>query len=146
MNSVERISGVLAPVVTPFDAQLRQGGARPGQVLFGIVQGGTDAGLRRRSAEALAALDLPGYAIGGLAVGEGHDLMLATLDQTIDYLGWLQRRLQRAYQAGLDITEVMELPIPRRFGEFSLARDEYRRSVHNLYPAIEASNLPRVAQ
>ena len=69
-----------------FNVQLRQGGAQPGQVLFGIVQGGTDAGLRRRSAEALAALDLSGYAIGGLAVGEGHELMLATLDQTIGHL------------------------------------------------------------
>ena len=69
-----------------FDMQLRQGGAQPAQALFGIVQGGTDAGLRRRSAEALAALDLPGYAIGGLAVGEGHELMLTTLDQTVGFL------------------------------------------------------------
>ncbi len=62
-----------------FEAQLASGGAKPGQALFGIVQGGTDAGLRRKSAEALSGLDLPGYAVGGLAVGEGHDLMIATL-------------------------------------------------------------------
>ena len=68
------------------------------------------------------------------------------ITQTIDYLEWLEQRLQRAFEAGLDITEVMELPIPQRFAGFALARDEYRRSVHNLYPAIEASNLPRVAQ
>ena len=36
-----------------------------------IVQGGTDAELRRRSAEALVGMDFPGYAVGGLAVGEG---------------------------------------------------------------------------
>jgi queuine tRNA-ribosyltransferase len=42
------------------------------QMLFGIVQGGTHAPLRRESAEALVALDFPGYAIGGLAVGEPH--------------------------------------------------------------------------
>jgi queuine tRNA-ribosyltransferase len=42
------------------------------QMLFGIVQGGTHAPLRRESADALTALDFPGYAIGGLAVGESH--------------------------------------------------------------------------
>ena len=42
------------------------------QMLFGIVQGGTHAELRRENADALVDLDLPGYAIGGLAVGESH--------------------------------------------------------------------------
>jgi queuine tRNA-ribosyltransferase len=56
---------------------------KPGQALFGIVQGGTDAALRRRSAQALAGMDLPGYAIGGLAVGEGQEAMLATLEATL---------------------------------------------------------------
>jgi uncharacterized sulfatase len=70
----------------------------------------------------------------------------AAIAQTIDYLQWLKRRLHRAFHAGLDITEVMELPLPERFAGFSLARDEYRRSVHNLYPAIEASGLPPVEQ
>jgi queuine tRNA-ribosyltransferase len=44
----------------------------PGQALFGIVQGGTHADLRRESARRLADLDFPGYAVGGLAVGEPH--------------------------------------------------------------------------
>jgi queuine tRNA-ribosyltransferase len=57
-----------------------------GQALFGIVQGGTDIELRRRSADGLVALDLPGYAVGGLAVGEGQELMLATLDVTLPCL------------------------------------------------------------
>jgi queuine tRNA-ribosyltransferase len=61
---------------------LEAGLAKPGQALFGIVQGGTDAGLRRRSAEALVAMDLPGYAIGGLAVGETHAAMIETLALT----------------------------------------------------------------
>ncbi len=43
-----------------------------GQVLFGIVQGGAYADLRRQSAHELLELDLPGYAVGGLAVGEPH--------------------------------------------------------------------------
>jgi queuine tRNA-ribosyltransferase len=44
------------------------------QMLFGIVQGGTHAELRRENAEQLAELDFPGYAVGGLAVGEPHAL------------------------------------------------------------------------
>lgn len=46
----------------------------PDQVLFGIVQGGTHADLRRESARQLADMDFPGYAVGGLAVGEPHAL------------------------------------------------------------------------
>jgi queuine tRNA-ribosyltransferase len=60
--------------------------AAPGQALFGIVQGGIDAGLRRRSAEALVAMDFPGYAVGGLAVGEGQELMLTTLEGVLPFL------------------------------------------------------------
>ena len=48
--------------------------------LFGIQQGVLDEGLRRRSAEALIEIGFDGYAVGGLAVGEGHDAMLACLD------------------------------------------------------------------
>jgi queuine tRNA-ribosyltransferase len=46
----------------------------PGQVLFAIVQGGTHADLRRDSARQLVDMDFPGYAVGGLAVGEPHEL------------------------------------------------------------------------
>jgi queuine tRNA-ribosyltransferase len=44
------------------------------QMLFGIVQGGTHPQLRRENADALVALDFPGHAIGGLAVGESHEV------------------------------------------------------------------------
>jgi queuine tRNA-ribosyltransferase len=67
-------------------ARCLQAHTHPDQALFGIVQGGTDTQLRRRSAEGLVALDLPGYAVGGLAVGEGQELMLATLDTTLPCL------------------------------------------------------------
>jgi queuine tRNA-ribosyltransferase len=60
--------------------------ARPGQALFGIVQGGVYPDLRQRSVEALTAMDLPGYSIGGLAGGEGHELMFATLEATTPHL------------------------------------------------------------
>jgi queuine tRNA-ribosyltransferase len=48
----------------------------PGQVLFAIVQGGMHADLRRESARQLVDLDFPGYAVGGLAVGEPHSLSI----------------------------------------------------------------------
>ncbi len=48
---------------------------RPEQALFGILQGSVYADLRRRSAETLAAMDFPGYAIGGLSVGEPKAVM-----------------------------------------------------------------------
>ena len=57
-------------------------GDQPGKAMFGIVQGGDDAALRVRSAEALAAMDLKGYAVGGLAVGEPQAVMLAMLEAT----------------------------------------------------------------
>ena len=60
-----------------------KGTARQATALFGIVQGGTDPELRVHSAEALTAMDLPGYAVGGLAVGEPRDIMLETLQLTV---------------------------------------------------------------
>ncbi len=50
--------------------------SKPGQAMYGIVQGGTEPDLRARSATALTAMDLPGYSIGGLAVGEPQAVML----------------------------------------------------------------------
>ena len=60
---------------------------RPDQALFGIVQGGIDASLRRRSAAAIAGLPFDGIAIGGLSVGETKDEMAATLEVVGDALG-----------------------------------------------------------
>ena len=59
---------------------------RPGYGLFGIVQGGVYPDLRAESAEALCGIGFDGYAIGGLAVGEGQDLMFQTLDVTTPLL------------------------------------------------------------
>jgi queuine tRNA-ribosyltransferase len=57
--------------------------ARPGYGLFGIVQGSVYPELRDESATALRAIGFDGYAIGGLAVGEGQEAMFATLDVTV---------------------------------------------------------------
>jgi queuine tRNA-ribosyltransferase len=56
-----------------------EGGAQTGRALFGIVQGGDDPALRLESARALIDMDFHGYAIGGLAVGEAPEVMLATI-------------------------------------------------------------------
>lgn len=56
------------------------------QALFGIVQGGIYQDLRTQSAEQIVELDLPGYAIGGLSVGEPKELMYEVLDHTVELL------------------------------------------------------------
>ncbi len=55
-------------------------GDRPGHALFGIQQGGLEEDLRARSADALRAIEFDGYAVGGLAVGEGQEAMFSVLD------------------------------------------------------------------
>jgi queuine tRNA-ribosyltransferase len=61
-------------------------GRQPGRGNFGIVQGGINPRLRRESAEGLTAIGFDGYAIGGLAVGEGHQLMLEAIEHTVPHL------------------------------------------------------------
>lgn len=56
------------------------------QALFGIVQGGKYEDLRKQSAKDLTSLDFPGYAIGGLSVGEPKDVMMEVLDFTVPEL------------------------------------------------------------
>lgn len=58
----------------------------PDQALFGIVQGGEYEDLRRMSAEALTAMDFPGYSIGGTSVGESKETMYKMIDYAIKYL------------------------------------------------------------
>ena len=62
------------------------GAVNPGQVLFGINQGGTYADLRIRHMQEIAKLDLPGYAIGGLAVGESTETMYEIIDAVEPYM------------------------------------------------------------
>lgn len=59
---------------------------RPGYALFGIVQGGVHPALRAESVESLAAIGFDGYAVGGLAVGEGQEEMFRILDSTTPLL------------------------------------------------------------
>ncbi|OIQ34632.1 MAG: tRNA guanosine(34) transglycosylase Tgt [Roseobacter sp. MedPE-SWchi] len=61
-------------------------GDRPGHALFGIMQGGLEQDLREESAEALTKIGFDGYAVGGLAVGEGQEAMFDCLDYAPGFL------------------------------------------------------------
>ncbi len=61
-------------------------GDRPGHALFGIMQGGLEQDLREESAQALTKIGFDGYAVGGLAVGEGQEAMFSCLDYAPDFL------------------------------------------------------------
>ncbi|WP_339107403.1 tRNA guanosine(34) transglycosylase Tgt [Thioclava sp. GXIMD4216] len=61
-------------------------GDRPGHALFGIMQGGVTQELREQSAKALTDIGFDGYAIGGLAVGEGQEAMFGVLDYATGFL------------------------------------------------------------
>lgn len=61
-------------------------GDRPGHALFGIQQGGVTQDLREESAKALVDIGFDGYAVGGLAVGEGQEAMFGVLDYAPDML------------------------------------------------------------
>ncbi len=81
--------------------------SRPDQALFGIVQGGIFPDLRQSSAAFLRQLDFPGYAIGGLAVGETKTQMYATLDETCPALPTEKPRYLMGVGAPEDIVEAV---------------------------------------
>ncbi len=98
------------------------------QALFGIVQGGTDAAQRTRCAAELVRLDFDGYALGGLAVGEGHARMIQTIELTAPLLpehkprylmgvGYPQDILE-AVKRGIDMFDCV---LPTRNGRNGLA-------------------------
>jgi queuine tRNA-ribosyltransferase len=102
--------------------------ARPGQALFGIVQGGVDADLRRRSADALTSMNFPGYAIGGLAVGEGHETMLRVIEATTPELPREKPRYLMGVGTPMDLIEAVargcdmfDCVMPTRSGRHGLA-------------------------
>ena len=81
--------------------------SRADQALFGIVQGGIYPELRAESARILTGLDFPGYAIGGLAVGETKEQMYATLDATCPHLPAHKPRYLMGVGAPEDIVEAV---------------------------------------
>ncbi|MCQ9155137.1 tRNA guanosine(34) transglycosylase Tgt [Acidomonas methanolica] len=119
---------------------------REGYGQFGIVQGGTERDLRARSVRALTEIGFEGYAIGGLAVGEGQELMFATLDFTTPLLPERQARylmgvgtpddLLGGVERGVDMFDCV---MPTRAGRTARAYTE--RGTLNLRNARHADDL-----
>jgi len=82
-------------------------GARETQALFGIQQGGVSQALRRESAERLTEVGFDGYALGGLAVGEGHQAMVEVLDFAPDMLPPDRPRYLMGVGKPIDIVEAV---------------------------------------
>jgi queuine tRNA-ribosyltransferase len=80
-------------------------GERDRQALFGIQQGSTFEHLRRESTERLLDIGFDGYAIGGLAVGEGHQAMCETLDYCAPMLPWDRPRYLMGVGKPIDLLE-----------------------------------------
>ena len=128
----------------------------PGAACFGILQGGVYPELRRQSAAALTAMDFPGYAVGGLAVGEGHDVMVRTLDATMPFLPENRPRYLMGVGTPLDILksvargiDMFDCVMPTRSGRHGQAfTQQGRLNLRNAKyaddprPLDEASGCP----
>jgi queuine tRNA-ribosyltransferase len=84
---------------------------RNDQWMFGIVQGGTDPKLRSYCSEQLIKLDFPGYAIGGLSVGENHDEMIETVGFTAPLLPETKPRYLMGVGTPRDLVKAIALGI-----------------------------------
>lgn len=71
---------------------------------------------------------------------------LAGIDMTRDWLRWLDETLAQAAGSGMDMAEVMRMPLPARFERMPLARSEFERSVTHLYPGYEQRAMNSAAQ
>ncbi|MCR6501881.1 tRNA guanosine(34) transglycosylase Tgt [Shinella sp. CPCC 101442] len=129
---------------------------QPGKAMFGIVQGGDVPHLRVRSAQALTDLNLKGYAIGGLAVGEPQEVMLDMIDTTIPHMPFEKPRylmgvgtpddMLKSVARGIDMFDCV---MPTRSGRHGLAftrrgRINLRNARHaeDMRPLDEESNCP----
>ena len=119
--------------------------ARRGYGQFGIVQGSVYAGLREESAKALTAIGFEGYAVGGLAVGEGPALMLEMLEATLPYLPAERPRYLMGVGKPEDIiaavargVDLFDCVIPTRSGRTGQAFT--RRGVVNIRNARHAED------
>lgn len=124
-------------------------GDQPGKAMFGIVQGGDVVDLRVRSAERLRAMNLKGYAVGGLAVGEPQDVMLRILEETVPVMPAEKPRylmgvgtpddLLQSIARGIDMFDCV---MPTRAGRHGLAFTRFGRiNLRNARHADDACPL-----
>ncbi len=129
---------------------------RPDQALFGIVQGSTYRHLRESCAQAVVAMDLPGVAIGGVSVGEGHDLLVQVTGWTVPLLPpdkprylmgvGLPEDVLAAIGLGIDMFDCV---IPTRYarsatvftrrGRVRLTNRRYRRDGYPIDPTCDCA-------
>ena len=127
---------------------------RDDQALFGIVQGSVYADLRKECAEVLTAMDFPGYAIGGVSVGEGLELLKQVVEDTEPHLPEHKPRYLMGVGLPEDILESIErgmdmfdCVIPTRYarsatlftshGRIRLTNKNYRRDFYPVDPACD---------
>ncbi|MBL3570424.1 tRNA guanosine(34) transglycosylase Tgt [Rhodovulum sulfidophilum] len=120
-------------------------GDRPGHALFGIMQGGVTRELREESADALTAIGFDGYAVGGLAVGEGQEAMFGVLDYATGFLPADRPRYLMGVGKPDDIVgavargiDMMDCVLPSRSGRTGQAFT--RRGVVNIKNARHADD------
>lgn len=128
------------------------------QALFGIVQGGVFPDLREKSARSLLEMDLPGYAIGGVAVGETKEEQYATLDVTMPLMPDNKPRylmgvgdpddLAQGISRGVDIFDCV---MPTRIARHGAAltwdgRINMRKAMYKLDPNPICEDVPSYAQ
>jgi queuine tRNA-ribosyltransferase len=122
---------------------------REGYGLFGIIQGGVYDDLREISAVAMTEIEFDGYALGGLAVGEGQDLMLKTIDSSIDYLPTNKPRYLMGVGTPEDIIhsvfrgiDMFDCVMPTRAGRNGLAFTRLGKvNIRNAKYSIDSSPL-----
>lgn len=127
---------------TTWAARCRDAQKRDDQMLFGIIQGGTNETLRARSIEGLTPLDFPGYAVGGLSVGEAPEEMYKTLDFTVPGLPHDRPRYLMGVGTPRDLLEsvsrgidMFDCVMPTRNGRNAMAftsrgRVKMRNAIH----------------
>ena len=115
-------------LTTRWAARCRDAHQREDQALFGIVQGATNREMRERSVEGLLPLDFPGYAVGGLSVGEAPAAMYQTLEWTIPLLPTDRPRYLMGVGTPTDLLEsvlrgvdLFDCVMPTRNGRNALA-------------------------
>ncbi|MDE3060611.1 MAG: tRNA guanosine(34) transglycosylase Tgt [Pseudomonadota bacterium] len=122
---------------------------REGYAVFGIVQGSVYPALREESCTALKAIGFDGYAVGGLAVGEGQEIMFNVLDFTLPHLPAERPRYLMGVGKPDDIVgavmrgvDMFDCVIPTRAGRFARAYTEKgERNIRNARYAEDANPL-----
>ena len=124
------------------------------QALFGIVQGGTDLAMRASCAQSITSFDLPGYAIGGVSVGEGHELLCKVTRHTAPLLPPRKPRYLMGVGMPEDIVaaigygiDMFDCVIPTRYarsatvftmrGRIRLTNRRYRRDGYPIDPSCD---------